>query len=335
MDLNYKMKIDETVLVVLKRLFVECGAYRTAANAAKFRANNYKDIKIIDWLESEQYIQRDEHYYDFKLISLYLISDRCSKARDLIQQCEAIFPHLKNHYLEFTGSPLAVTDLLKLTDFSMRELVGPLSLMCESSIIGGHTTRLSEEGATVYPAERILSFEKFLDVLEEIKSWRVQSHCQQEIMNNFEFEEDEPTFFNTSGYFVHIKRIEELKQIETPLFDFKKIIQICNEMNNCLKMENFFALGCLQRMLIDHIPPIFGFKTFSEVANNYGSKSFKAHMTHLEKSLRKISDSYLHQIIRKSEILPNIKTVDFSSDVDVLLGEMIRYIREKETINKE
>ena len=250
-------------------------------------------------------------------------------ARDLIQQCEAIFPHLKNHYLKFTGSPLIISDLLELTGFTMRELIRPLSLMCESSIMGGHTTSLSEEGATVYPAERILSFKTFLNVLEEIKSWRVQSHSQQEIMNSFEFEEDESTFTNTAGYFVHLKRIEELSQLEFPLFDFKKVVQICNEMNNCLKMENFFALGCLQRMLIDHIPPVFGFKTFTEVTNNYGSKSFKAHMTHLEKSLRKISDSYLHQTIRKAEILPNIKTVDFSSDIDVLLGETIRYMHEK------
>ena len=45
------MKIDETVLDVLERLFVECGSFRAATQAAKFRANNYKDIKIIDWLE--------------------------------------------------------------------------------------------------------------------------------------------------------------------------------------------------------------------------------------------------------------------------------------------
>jgi len=326
MDSNYKMKIDETVLDVLENLFNECGSLTAKADAMKFRASNYKYIETINWLENEQYIQRDDQYYNLKLISLYLISDRCPDAQDLIRQCEVIFPHLKQHYLNFTGLPLAITNVLPLTGFSIKRLIRPLSLMCESTIIGGHSTNLSMEGAVVYPAERILSFESFSDVLKEIMSWRSSNHQQQIVMNSFEIEDDEFMDLSPVGCFVHRKRIKELTQLEFPSFDFKKVVQICNEMNSCFRMDNFFALGCLQRMLIDHIPPIFGLRTFAEVTSNYGSKSFKAHMTHLDKSLRKISDSYLHQTIRKSEVLPNVKTVDFSSDIDVLLGEIIRYI---------
>jgi hypothetical protein len=76
---------------------------------------------------------------------------------------------------------------------------------------------------------------------------------------------------------------------------------------------------------LDHVPPIFGCKSFAEVSNNYsGGKSFKESMKRLEDSSRKIADSYLHTQIRKSESLPNPTQVDFSNDLDVLLAEIAR-----------
>ena len=69
----------------------------------------------------------------------------------------------------------------------------------------------------------------------------------------------------------------------------------------------------------------FGFDTFAEVTNNYkGSKSFKDSMKNLENSSRKIADAYLHNRIRKKESLPNENQVNFSHDLDVLLGEIVR-----------
>jgi len=90
------------------------------------------------------------------------------------------------------------------------------------------------------------------------------------------------------------------------------------------------AVTMLSRALIDHIPPIFGFRNFTEVANNYGGAkhtSFKKQMQHLEKSLRNIADSYLHNQIRKKESLPNRVQTNFSNDFDVLLAEIISILQ--------
>lgn len=78
---------------------------------------------------------------------------------------------------------------------------------------------------------------------------------------------------------------------------------------------------------MDHIPPIFRMKNFSEVANNYGPRSFKDVMSNLEGFNRKIADSILHTQIRKKESLPNSTTVDCRSGVDVLLGEIINELK--------
>lgn len=43
----------------------------------------------------------------------------------------------------------------------------------------------------------------------------------------------------------------------------------------------------LPRAILDHVPPIFGFKSFAEVASNYGGeKSFRKAMERLEKHSR-------------------------------------------------
>jgi hypothetical protein len=50
-------------------------------------------------------------------------------------------------------------------------------------------------------------------------------------------------------------------------------------------------------------------------------------MQHLDKSLRNAADSFLHVQIRSKEVLPSFQQVDFRSDVDFLLAEIIRVLK--------
>ena len=96
------------------------------------------------------------------------------------------------------------------------------------------------------------------------------------------------------------------------------------ELDHAFSIENYISVILLVRAILDHVPSIFGLNTFPEVANNYGTKSFKDSMLHLENSSRKIADSYLHTRIRRKESLPNPTQVNFSNDIDVLLAEIVR-----------
>lgn len=85
----------------------------------------------------------------------------------------------------------------------------------------------------------------------------------------------------------------------------------------------------LVRAITDHVPPIFACKIFAEVANNFaGARSFRGSMQNLNVSLRNIADAHLHVQIRKSEILPTEGQVDFRADLDVLLAEVVRLLRD-------
>jgi hypothetical protein len=121
-------------------------------------------------------------------------------------------------------------------------------------------------------------------------------------------------------------RLDELRALTSAQFDFRKLIRLCEELNIVSREECHFATGMLTRGLLDHVPPLFGVKSFSEVANNYvgGSKSFKDTMLHLDTAAKKIADGLLHTQIRNSETLPTAQQINFAPALDLLLGEIVR-----------
>ncbi len=128
--------------------------------------------------------------------------------------------------------------------------------------------------------------------------------------------------------YIHQDRMKELKEISSDKFDLCKLLRLCEELNNCYRTNCIFSIILLTRALIDHVPPVFGFKTFNEVVSNYGgTKSFKESMDRLNSSSRKIADQHLHTSIRKSESIPTMNQVDFSNDIDVLLAEVHRILK--------
>jgi hypothetical protein len=124
-------------------------------------------------------------------------------------------------------------------------------------------------------------------------------------------------------------RLAELRTLSDPRFDFKKLIRLCEEINISFRAGCYLATAMLTRALLDHVAPIFGTKSFAEVANNYagGSKSFKGTMQHLDTGARNIADGHLHGQIRKQETLPEAQQVDFRSGLDALLAEIVRIIQ--------
>jgi len=128
--------------------------------------------------------------------------------------------------------------------------------------------------------------------------------------------------------YVDLERIIQLKSIQSSEYDLKRIISLCEELNIASQNYCYMTIAMIVRAIIDHTPPIFKARNFSEVANNYkGSQSFKKAMEHLNNSLKNIANSHLHVQIRKKEILPTEKQVNFSPDLDLLLSEIIRILQ--------
>lgn len=128
------------------------------------------------------------------------------------------------------------------------------------------------------------------------------------------------------GY-IHENRLDELRGVESDDFDLSKLIRFCEELNSAYQNKNYLSVAMLVRAILDQVPPIFGFKAFVEVANNYGGKSLKKSFQNLQNSSRNIADAHLHEPIRSRESLPNETQIDFRNDLDVLLGEIVRILK--------
>lgn len=124
--------------------------------------------------------------------------------------------------------------------------------------------------------------------------------------------------------FVSDIRLSEIRNLDSSSYDFGKIVRLCEELNVAYREGCYYATSMLVRGILDHVPPVFNKRTFAEVANTVGGKSFKESMQHLENGARKIGDSHLHTMIRNRETLPTAQQVAFSPELDVLLEEIIR-----------
>lgn len=128
--------------------------------------------------------------------------------------------------------------------------------------------------------------------------------------------------------YVDEQRINDLKSVTSPKFDLSRLIRLCEEINLSHQNDCYMSIAMAVRAILDHIPPLFGFTTFSQVASNYGgAKSFKDSMNNLENSLRKVADAHLHVKIRNRETLPTFSQVSFIPDLDVMLSEIIRILK--------
>jgi hypothetical protein len=124
-----------------------------------------------------------------------------------------------------------------------------------------------------------------------------------------------------------VGRLEQLRSIPNVKFDLSRLIRLYEELDVAFQTESFHAVSMLTRAILDHVPPIFGFSNFTDVANQYaGTKSFKEIACHLDESTRKVADSHLHTKIRQKEVLPTRTQVDAHQAVDVILGEVIRLL---------
>lgn len=126
-------------------------------------------------------------------------------------------------------------------------------------VLYAHKFHLPLSSFTLEPAFRIMTSQVSM-AIEELRIEIESDHDKMDGITNTDFYIDE-------------ERIKELRMIPKKEFDFTKLIRILEELNQCYRASCYMATIMLVRALLDHIPPIFGCKLFSEVANNLDRKS--------------------------------------------------------------
>ncbi len=143
------------------------------------------------------------------------------------------------------------------------------------------------------------------------------------IVNGNELLEEVNASMEDTYQYFSTERINEIRDISC-VFDMSKVVKVLEEINICYKYSCYLWVSCLLRMLLDHIPPIFGKKNFNEVVNNFAfSKSDQKSMAHLLWWLINIADWNLHNQISQKEVIATKQSVEFRADFDILLKNII------------
>jgi len=201
---------------------------------------------------------------------------------------------------------------------------GPYSVACWLRYLNGNVFLLpgtEYDDSDDYPLF-VDVVEKLVEISEKVNYSELDVPIISSDITTVEFGANKMTYIDSS-------RLAELQALETTEYDLTKLIRLCEEINICYSNKCYLATAMLTRAILDHVPPIFECGKFLEVANNYSGagRSFKETMLHMVNSSKKIADSYLHLQIRNKESLPNKTQVDFRSDLDVLLGEIVRVLK--------
>ena len=124
--------------------------------------------------------------------------------------------------------------------------------------------------------------------------------------------------------------IEVLNKIKNQKYDLSKVIQFCEEINGAFSSGYFLSTSLLIRALLNHIPPIFGQKTFAQVVAQ-SSKSRKELFKPLEEVARGVADLHTHDTIRHKESLPTRKQLEvFQPSIEILLQEIVAELQKPE-----
>jgi hypothetical protein len=117
--------------------------------------------------------------------------------------------------------------------------------------------------------------------------------------------------------------VSQLKAIDSPSFDFGKLVRFCEELNDSYRRGNNLACTLLIRAVMNHVPPVFGAQTFSQVVATSG-KSMKAVLARLEDEARPVADLHTHMLIRARESIPTKHQVEpYKAAFEILIQEIL------------
>jgi hypothetical protein len=330
---------DIKVLNIIWNFFCAKGKW-PSINAAR---KNIKDVlgkdeceSVLSKLESIFVLRQENNWegcYQLSFEGIYVVE----KVLLTNIVCK-YFDYIKNLYNQDPDVKVITSEELSLI-FTIEELVRLRIYISIGRFWGRTASGLSEN---VFEAEQkwevgIIDNIELLDDYESSSSFLLMS-LSENVKSKLSFSGNEKKTTVFSMYdtrrlpvnflkyhkdYISLDRIEKLLSLSSE-YDYSKLCKLLLELNDNYRNENYYSCGMVLRAVIDHVPPVFDKKNFVEVANNYGTKSFKESTRRLDESLRKISDSLLHTQIRKKEELIVEQQVRFIPEIDVLLEEIIR-----------
>lgn len=173
--------LDKESLLILEDIFKLIKKTNAGVDAPSYRANNEDQLDILDKLERDGFLRKENEKYWASLVSLALLDDQ--GAKELLSNFEKIFNALRKHYKINQHDQLKLPDLASVVHMSVDEVRECLSYMVEGSWWGTHSDFYATGEAFIKPSESILKYKTFHDVIEQMQGWarqRISDRIDQE-----------------------------------------------------------------------------------------------------------------------------------------------------------
>lgn len=166
--------LDEVSVSLLRKIVEASFGIRLGVVAIKFRADNHLHRGLIDSLVNSRFIEERNEKYFVTLAALHEIGCETKQVVDLLSWCELLFKYMRQAYLDNPGGEINVNKLVEITTLTHQQVAACVPFMSEASILGSWTTDLYATNAIVKPAERILDYESFAQIIEERRGWAIK-----------------------------------------------------------------------------------------------------------------------------------------------------------------
>lgn len=106
-------------------------------------------------------------------------------------------------------------------------------------------------------------------------------------------------------------------------FNYKKLVSLLKELNDNYARSNVYACSQLLKGLVNHIPPLLGYRTFEQVVSNYSWG--KSHQQYLDDILKYINeaDSVTHTLVSDFEDQTSLDSLPKAVYINTLLSVCI------------
>ncbi len=175
------MNLDDKSIIILKDIFKLTRQTKTGVDALHYRANRDDQLDLIDKLERDGYLRKENEQYWVSLVGISLLDD--DDVTSLLSKCEKIFDVLRKYYKSSPHDQLKLIDLSGIVEMPVDEIRECLSYMVEGSWWGSRSDFYASEDAFIKPSESILRYKSFRDVIDQLQEWarqRISDRMNQE-----------------------------------------------------------------------------------------------------------------------------------------------------------
>jgi hypothetical protein len=205
-------------------------------------------------------------------------------------------------------------DMINLPDFLSQE---PLTLMTGCSIPEGERWKitLGDEGLTPYcDVSTVQDYvSKTVKLVLAMQAEQSASRVSPTVGATTS------VVVNNVGYYVDDRLIDQLEGLQHPSWHLGRLTAMLRELNANYAAGHPYSCLVLCRAIIDHIPPIFGFKTFAQVVNMPGVGRSERRLLELLGDNRFTADHVLHHHISKKADIITLHDVPSRTGMNILV----------------